>query len=71
MASSQFSEQHKLDVSEMKEMGFMLSLKLSHGRPNPVETFGEGIFSFSLQIQSIEPIIHVIESSNQQSPSSR
>ena len=44
-------------VSEMKEIGFMLSLKLSDGSSNPVETFGEGIFPFSLKVKSIEPVV--------------
>jgi hypothetical protein len=48
---------YTFQLSEMKEMGFMLSLILSDGRPNPVETFGQGKFPFSLQIQSIQPII--------------
>lgn len=43
--------------SNMKEIGFMLSLQLTDGSPNPKETFGEGIFSFSLTILSIEPIL--------------
>ena len=41
---------------EMTEVGFMLSLRLSDGSPNPVSTFGQGIFPFSLQIESMEPI---------------
>lgn len=45
-----------LDPTQIKEMGFMLSLKLSNGKPNPVETFGSGIFPFTLKIKSIEPI---------------
>merc|ERR1712130_1047777 len=43
-------------AGEMKEIGFMLSLKLSDGSSNPKETFGEGIFPFSFKIKSIEPI---------------
>lgn len=46
--------QYRLDAASLDELGFMLSLKLSDGSPNPVETFGEGIFPFSLWIQSIE-----------------
>lgn len=41
---------------DMKEIGIMLSLSLSDGSPNPKETFGEGIFPFSLTVLSIEPI---------------
>ena len=47
---------YKLIPSEMKELGFMLSLKLSDGTSNPEETFGKDIFDFSLIIESIEPI---------------
>lgn len=46
----------KLDPTQVKEMGFMLSLKLSSGESNPVETFGSGIFPFSLKIRSIETV---------------
>ena len=46
----------KLDPNKIQEMGFMLSLKLSSGKPNPVETFGSGIFPFSLKIKHIEPV---------------
>lgn len=47
----------KLDPTQIQEMGFMLSLKLSSGKPNPVETYGSGIFPFSLKIKHIEPVI--------------
>lgn len=46
----------KFDPTHIQEMGFMLSLKLSDGKPNPVETYGTGIFPFSLKIKHIEPI---------------
>merc|ERR1712224_626399 len=46
----------KLIASDMCQIGFMLSLRLSDGRPNPPETFGEGIFDFSLEIDSITPV---------------
>lgn len=46
-------ERYVFDPLEMKEMGLMLSLKLSDGRSNPPETFGTGIFPFSLVVQSI------------------
>lgn len=45
-----------LDPASVREIGFMLSLKLSNGDPNPVETYGSGIFPFSLRIRSIEPV---------------
>lgn len=47
----------KLDISSIRQLGVMLSLKLSDGSPNPEETFGKGIFPFSLQILSIEPVV--------------
>lgn len=54
---SQLSEQEKksyiFNPMEMKEIGLMLSLRLSDGTSNPVETFGEGIFPFSLLVDSI------------------
>lgn len=43
--------------SSMREIGLMLSLRLSDGSPNPKQTFGEGLFPFSLQIKSIEPVV--------------
>jgi len=46
----------KLDPSEVKEIGIMLSLKLSSGESNPVETYGTRIFPFSLKILSIETV---------------
>lgn len=51
------SETAKFDASAMEEIGFMLSLQLSDGSSNPVETFGTGIFPFSFQIYSIHPIV--------------
>lgn len=46
-----------LDPKEMKQVGLMLSLLLADGQPNPETTFGSGIFEFSLQVQSIEPVM--------------
>lgn len=50
------TSQFTFDSSQMKEMGLMLSLKLSDGSPNPKETFGEGIFPFSLLVDSIDTL---------------
>jgi hypothetical protein len=47
---------YTFDPSSMREIGLMLSLRLSDGSPNPKETFGEGLFPFSLKIKSIEPV---------------
>ena len=47
----------RFDVTSVRQIGFMLSLKLSDGSANPVETFGTGIFPFSLEILSIEPVL--------------
>jgi Complex I intermediate-associated protein 30 (CIA30) len=44
------------DPSSIQQIGIMLSLKLSDGRPNPVETFGIGKFPFSFELASIEPV---------------
>ncbi len=51
-------ERKKYDFvnEEMKQIGLMLSLKLSNGDPNPVETFGSGIFDFKLEVDGIELI---------------
>ncbi|KAL3936219.1 MAG: hypothetical protein SGBAC_008417 [Bacillariaceae sp.] len=38
----------------IKEITFMLSLQLSNGKPNPVSTFGKGVFPFALEIHSVE-----------------
>ena len=46
----------RLDPQKVKEIGFMISLKLSNGDPNPVETFGSGKFPFSFKIRSIEVV---------------
>mmetsp|Transcript_12743 Transcript_12743/g.25804 ORF Transcript_12743/g.25804 Transcript_12743/m.25804 type:complete len:209 (+) Transcript_12743:310-936(+) len=49
-------KQYTFNPLEMKEVGLMLSLRLSDGSPNPPETFGEGIFPFSLKIQSMKAV---------------
>jgi hypothetical protein len=54
--SKEEKENATFDISSIREIGLMLSLKLSNGRPNPVETFGQGIFPFSLKVTSIEAI---------------
>jgi len=41
-------------AEEMREIGLMLSMKLSNASPNPIETYGTGIFPFSLAIKSTE-----------------
>ena len=51
--SQEEKQQYRFNPVEMKEIGLMLSLKLSDGRSNPPETFGIGIFPFSLVIQAI------------------
>jgi len=45
----------------MRQIGVMLSLKRSDGSDNPIETFGTGIFPFSLEILSIQPIVDIDE----------
>mmetsp|Transcript_41470 Transcript_41470/g.60830 ORF Transcript_41470/g.60830 Transcript_41470/m.60830 type:complete len:285 (-) Transcript_41470:542-1396(-) len=54
--SKEEASKYKFDPTEMTEIGIMLSLLLSDGSPNPKETFGEGIFPFSLFVKLIEPI---------------
>ena len=54
--SEDAKKEYTLDVTEMTELGLMLSLRLSDGSPNPKETFGEGIFPFLLEIQSITTV---------------
>ena len=47
---------YKFDITTIREIGLMLSLRLSDGSPNPKETFGEGIFPFSLKVSSIKEV---------------
>ena len=54
--SKEEKENAKFDITSMRELGLMLSLKLSDGSSNPLKTFGEGIFPFSLKVLSIETI---------------
>jgi hypothetical protein len=54
--SKQEKENAKFDIRSMRALGLMLSLKLSDGSANPVETFGDGIFPFSFKVLSIETI---------------
>lgn len=49
-------DDYHFKASEMKQIGLMLSLRLANGDNNPVETFGEGIFPFALQVKSIQLI---------------
>jgi hypothetical protein len=48
---------YKFDVTTIREIGLMLSLRLSDGSPNPKETFGEGMFPFSLKVSSIKEAV--------------
>jgi hypothetical protein len=57
MTKEEMRLKYKLDPRQMKQLGLMLSLRLSDGSPNPKETFGQGIFDFSLFVESIE-LIH-------------
>ena len=45
-----------INANQIRQIGLMLSLKLSDGSPNPPETFGKGEFGFSLFVESIETI---------------
>jgi hypothetical protein len=55
--SAEDRAQVKFNAGDIKEIGVMLSLQLSDGSPNPTETFGEGVFPFSLRVSSVEPIV--------------
>ena len=55
--SQEEQDKVRFDAQSMKEIGLMLSLRLSDGSPNPASTFGQGIFPFALQIRSIEPVV--------------
>lgn len=48
------TEGHALEPAKMTELGLMLSLKRANGDSNPPETFGQGIFPFSLRVKSIQ-----------------
>ncbi|CAB9506986.1 epimerase dehydratase [Seminavis robusta] len=48
---------YKFDPTEMKEIGLMLSLRLSDGSPNPKESFGDGEFPFTLLVHSIDIVV--------------
>lgn len=54
--SEEERKQYTFNQLDMKEIGLMLSLRLSDGSPNPPETFGEGVFPFSLKVQSIKAV---------------
>eukprot|EP00547_Thalassionema_nitzschioides_P008745 CAMPEP_0194224102 /NCGR_PEP_ID=MMETSP0156-20130528/36672_1 /TAXON_ID=33649 /ORGANISM="Thalassionema nitzschioides, Strain L26-B" /LENGTH=209 /DNA_ID=CAMNT_0038955517 /DNA_START=47 /DNA_END=676 /DNA_ORIENTATION=+ len=45
---------YTLNPSDIREIGLMLSLKLSDGSNNPKGTFGEGIFPFFLHVNHIQ-----------------
>jgi hypothetical protein len=57
-ARKALSEEERLKYNfvneDMKQIGIMLSLKLSNGDANPIDTFGSGIFGFHLIIDDIE-----------------
>ena len=55
LSKEEFSK-YKFHVGEMKQLGLMLSLRLSDGSPNPKDTFGEGQFDFSLFVESIDSV---------------
>ena len=49
-------KQYNFVNEEIKQIGLMLSLKLSNGESNPLSTFGSGIFDFKLEVDEIELI---------------
>lgn len=48
---------HTLNPADLSKIGFMLSSRLSDGSMNPTETYGEGIFGFSLHVESVEAVL--------------
>ena len=49
-------EKYPFDPTKVTKIGFMLSSWLSNGTPNPTETYGQGVFKFSLQVQDIATV---------------
>ena len=49
--------QATLDPASLTKIGFMLSSRLSDGSQNPVETYGEGTFRFSLRVDALEAVM--------------
>jgi hypothetical protein len=47
---------YSMNPSQMSKIGFMLSSRLADGSPNPVETYGKGVFDFSLFVESLEAV---------------
>lgn len=62
----QQEQEHVLDPAEMQQMGIMLSLLKANNEPNPPETFGQGIFPFTLEIQSIQPVLRPVPVEHQE-----
>lgn len=42
-----------LDLTKLSKIGFMLSSRLSNGSQNPVNTYGQGVFQFSLNVRDV------------------
>jgi len=57
-------EKADFKAEKMRQIGLMLSLKLSDGSANPKESFGEGIFPFSLIVESLEIVLEGNEKKN-------
>lgn len=47
---------YQMNPSQMTKIGFMLSSKLADGSSNPIETYGKGVFDFSLFVKSLETV---------------
>lgn len=52
--SAQQKAKAQFNVQDMNQIGFMLSLVRTDGTSNPIDTFGEGVFPFSMKVRSIE-----------------
>lgn len=47
---------YSLNPASLTKIGFMLSSRLSNGSSNPLKTYGEGTFDFSLLVNSLKAI---------------
>ena len=55
--SGEERKRFQLSPSAITKVGVMLSSRLSDGSRNPVDTYGTGIFEFSLFVDSLEPVV--------------
>ena len=46
-------KKYPFNPTKLSKMGFMLSSHLSNGTQNPIETYGQGVFQFALNVQDV------------------